>query len=101
MEVGRFMGYLHPALIHFPIVLLLVAVLFEGIELFRPDPRLAWCARLLLLLGTVSTLFAFVCGNFAEIWAARSGIPQDPMEYHEFLATITSWLFVGLTAWRM
>ncbi len=101
MEVGRFMGYLHPALIHFPIVLLLVAVLLEGVEYFRPNPRLAWAVRLLLLLGVVSALFAFVCGNFAEIWAARSGISQDALEYHEFLATITSWLFVGLTAWRM
>ncbi len=101
MEIGRFMGYLHPVLIHFPIVLLLVAVLLEGLEFVRPDYRLAWTARLLLLLGTVSTLFAFVCGNFAEIWAARSGTPQSPMELHEFLATATSWLFVGLTAWRV
>ncbi len=101
MELGRFMGSLHPALIHFPIVLLLLAVGLEAIEFFRPHEKLAFTARLLLLLGTVSALFAFVCGNFAEIWAARSGVSQDAMEYHELLATVTSWSFVGLTAWRM
>lgn len=101
MELGRFMGSLHPVLIHFPIVLYLTAVLLEAVAFFRRDTRLAWTARLLLLLGTVSTLFAFVCGNFAHIWAARSGISQEALEYHEFLATVTSWLFVALTAWRI
>jgi uncharacterized membrane protein len=101
MELGRFMGYLHPVLIHFPLVLLITAIFLEGVAFFSRHARLSWAARLILLLGVVSTLFTFVCGNFAEIWAARSGISQDALEYHEFLATITSWLFVGLTAWRM
>jgi uncharacterized membrane protein len=101
MQLGRFMGYLHPALIHFPIVLLITAVVLEAVGFFRRDVRMAWVARLILVLGTVTTLFAFVCGNFAELWAARAGISQEALEYHEFLATITSWLFVALTAWRI
>lgn len=95
------MGYLHPVLVHFPIALLLLAVALEATGFFIRNERLAWTARLILLLGIVSTLFTFVCGNFAEIWAARSGISQEALEFHEFLATITSWLFVGLTAWRL
>src|SRR2546430_6112001 len=51
MELGRLMGCLHPALVHFPIVLLLTAVLFELIEFCRPSATLALSARLLLLLG--------------------------------------------------
>jgi len=101
MELGRFMGSLHPVLIHFPIVLYLTAVLLEAVAFFRRDPRFAWTGKLLLLFGTVSMLFAFVCGNFAHIWAARSGISQEALEYHEFLATVTSWLFVALTGWRL
>jgi len=101
MELGRFMGSLHPVLIHFPIVLLLTAVAVEAVAFFHNDPRLRWAGRLILLFGVVSTLFAFVCGNFAELWAARSGISQDALEYHELLATITSWSFVGLTGWRL
>ena len=34
MEFGRFMGSLHPVLIHFPIVLLLAAVAIEGFAAF-------------------------------------------------------------------
>lgn len=95
------MGSLHPVLIHFPIVLLLFAVALEAIAFARRDMRLSQAARVVLIVGAVTTLFAFVCGNFAELWAARSGISQEALEYHEFLATVTSWLFVGLTGWRM
>lgn len=101
MELARFIGFLHPALVHFPLVLLLVSVALEAIGYFRRDARLTWAAQGALLLGTVATLFAFVAGNFAEIWAARDGIPQDAMENHELLATITSWLFVFLAAGRL
>lgn len=101
MEVARFFGFLHPALVHFPLVLLLVSVGLEAIGFFRRDTRFTWAAQALLLLGTVATLFAFVAGNFAEIWAARDGVPQDPMELHELLATITSWSFVFLCAGRL
>lgn len=101
MELGRFFGFLHPAFVHFPLVLLLVSVTLEAVGFFRRDPRFTFSAQVTLLVGTVAMLFAFVCGNFAEIWAARDGISQDPMEYHELLATVTSWLFVFLTAGRL
>jgi uncharacterized membrane protein len=101
LELARLFGFAHPALVHFPLVLLLVSVGLEAIGFFRRAPRFTWAAQITLLLGTVATLFAFVAGNFAEIWAARDGVPQDPMEFHELLATITSWSFVFLTAGRL
>ncbi len=101
LELARFFGYLHPAFVHFPLVLLLISVGLEAIGFFKRDDRFTWAAQLTLLLGTIATLFAFVAGNFAEIWAARDGVSQDPMEYHELLATITSWTFVFLTAGRL
>ena len=101
MELARFFGFLHPALVHFPLVLLLISVGLEAVGFFGRNPRFTWAAQITLLVGTTATLFAFVAGNFAEVWAARDGIPQDPMEYHELLATITSWTFVFLTAGRL
>lgn len=101
VELARFFGFLHPALIHFPLTLLLLSVSLELIGFVRRNARFTWAAQTTLLLGTAATLFAFVAGNFAEIWAARSGLPQDPMEFHELLATITSWSFVFLTATRL
>ena len=46
-------------------------------------------------------LLAFICGIYAEIWAGRAGVPQDPIEFHEFVANLASWGFVILTAWRL
>ena len=101
MELGRLFGFLHPALVHFPLVLLLVSFVLEIVGFIRRDEKFAWAAKLTLVLGAVAALFAFVCGNFAEIWAARDGVAQEPMEQHELYATITSWLFVFLTAGRL
>lgn len=101
MNFGRFLGFLHPALVHFPLVLLVVSVGLELVGFLRRSVRFTWAAQILLVPGTVAMLFAFVAGNFAEIWAARDGIPQEPMEQHELLATITSWAFVFLTAGRL
>jgi uncharacterized membrane protein len=101
MILGQLFGFLHPALVHFPLALLLVSFTLEAIGFFRRDTRFAWAAQITLALGTVAMLFTFVAGNFAEIWAARAGIPQEPMEQHELLATITSWLFVFLAAGRL
>ncbi len=101
MEAGRFFGSLHPSLIHFPIVLLFAAVAFDGLGFFTRDSRYDFAARALLIVGIVFTLVAFICGNFAQVWAARAGVSQDALEYHEFLATVSSWLFVGLTGWKM
>ena len=100
MELGRLIGFLHPALVHSPLVLLLVSVLMEAVGFVHCDRRFTWAAQILLLLGICSMLLAFVAGNFAELWAARQGVPQGPMENHELYATITSWLFVGLAVWR-
>ncbi len=101
MELGRLFGFLHPALIHFPLVLLLVSFVLELLGFARHDVRFASTAKWALILGAVAILFAFVCGNFAEIWAARDGVPQAPMELHELYATVTSWMFVFLTAGRL
>ena len=100
MELERFFGFLHPALVHFPLVLLLASVGLEAIGFFRREPRYAWAAQAALLVGVATMLVAFVAGNFAELWAARQGVPQDPMESHELLATLTSWGCVFLAAWR-
>lgn len=95
------MSSLHPALIHFPIALLAAAVLMDAVWFVRRRTDTSSPALPVLLLGMVGTLFAFVCGNFAEVFAARAGVPQAALEQHELAATLTSWSFVALTAWRM
>ena len=101
MELWQRLGDLHPKLVQFPLVLLLSGLVFDAIGLARRDRRFHWAAALLSGGGTVVLLLAFICGIYAEIWAGRAGVPQDPIEWHEFLANVASWGFVILTAWRL
>ena len=101
MELWQRLGDLHPKLVQFPLVLLLAGLAFDGLGLWRRDRRFHWAAAMLSGAGTVLLLVAFICGIYAEIWAGRAGVPQDPIEWHEFLANVASWGFVLLTAWRL
>ncbi len=101
MELWQRLGDLHPKLVQFPLVLLLAGLAFDAVGLGRRDRRFHWAAAILSAAGTVFLLVAFVCGIYAEIWAGRAGVPQDPIEWHEFLANVASWGFVILTAWRL
>ena len=101
MELWQFFGNLHPRLVQFPLVLLLAGLIFDAVGLARRAERFHWAAKILSCAGTVFLLFAFICGIYAEIWAGRAGIPQDAIEWHEFLANVSSWGFVVLTAWRL
>jgi len=101
MEISRFLAALHPRLVPFPIVLLLTALLLDGAGLILHSERVHRMAKWLTAAGTVTLLFAFICGICAEIWAGRAGVPHLPMEIHELGATIASWGFIGLMSWRL
>lgn len=101
MEIARALGAAHPLLVHFPIVLLLLSVVLDVMGWQKKDPNLALCGYWLMLLGTGGALVAFVCGILAELSAARQGAPQTPIEAHELLATVATWLFLGLAVTRI
>ena len=101
MELWKLLGDLHPKLVQFPLVLLLCGLVFDAIGLIRKSRRFHWAAAILSATGTVFLLIAFICGIYAEIWAGRAGVPQDAIEWHEFVANLASWGFVILTSWRL
>jgi uncharacterized membrane protein len=101
MELWQILGWLHPKLVSFPIVLLLAGLLFDLIGHARREAWAHRAGKVLTIAGTVSLLFAFICGIYAEVWAGRAGIPQHPIELHELMANIASWGFVVLMAWRL
>ncbi|MBM3461903.1 MAG: DUF2231 domain-containing protein [Armatimonadetes bacterium] len=101
VALGRMMGGLHPILVHFPLVLWPLALVLDAVGVVRKDERCAWTARLLMLVGTLFALPAFLAGIFAEMFAARAGTPNEPMELHEFAAIATTWIFIALTATRL
>lgn len=101
MEFAIFLAEQHPRIVPFPIVLLLVGLVLDAAGLITRSERAHWAARLAWLAGTATLLVAFVCGICAEVWAGRAGISEAQIEWHELGATVASWSFIVLTAWRL
>ena len=100
VAISKFFAVWHPALVHFPIALLFLALALDFYGYVARDSRASWAAQIATAGGTVGLLLAFITGNYAEIVAAHQKIPQNPISNHEAWATATSWTFIGLTAWR-
>ena len=102
---------IHPMLVHFPIVLLITAVVMD-VGLLSLDKDLAarqplpLVASTALLLGTLSAGVAAVFGDIALDKAVAAGFPTGPLETHETWALITiavfsvSGLLRLLAVWR-
>ena len=92
---------LHPLIIHFPIVLLIMSPLFILIGAAMPPLRgrpYMVAALILLLLGTGSMFLAVQTGEAAGELAERSGGVDAVLHSHESLAEETRGIFVGLSA---
>lgn len=101
MELARLLGTAHPMLVHLPIVLLPLALLVDLAAWWRKSERLAWCGYWLTLMGTIGGVGAFVCGILAELFAARTGVPAELIEVHEWMATFAIWTFLGVAVLRI
>ena len=91
---------LHPLIVHFPIVLLLVAPLFIVLGALMPKSGRAMylAALILMVLGTVSAFVSFETGEAAGKLAERTPQINAAIEHHEELAETTRLLFSILTA---
>ncbi|MGB8480948.1 MAG: DUF2231 domain-containing protein [Acidobacteriaceae bacterium] len=93
-------GALHPLIIHFPIVLLLVCPLFIVISATLPPPRgrpYMMTAILLLLLGTASLFIATSTGKAATKFVERGGAMDAVLETHQSFASETIIVFSELS----
>lgn len=81
-------GNLHPAVVHFPIALLSVAALFEGLQILRKRPELAPGTRMITILAAVSACVASLLGWFLEEHSGTSGRMFD----------LHKWIGLGATA---
>ncbi len=91
---------LHPLIIHFPIVLLLIAPVFVLIgAVLQPKigKYMYFAALLLMVLGTASTFIAVGTGEAAGKLADRSPAINATLEQHEKLAESTRMSFSILT----
>ena len=92
---------MHPLLIHFPIVLLLLAPLFVLVGAILRPPRnrpYMTVALITLLLGTVSLFLAASSGEEAAELADRAGGVSAVLSAHETLASTCEVMFAALSA---
>src|SRR6516165_3887187 len=92
---------IHPAIVHFPIALLLLSPLFILISAILPPSKgrpYMTVALVITLLGTISLFVAASSGEAAAELAERSGKVDAVLAAHEDLASETRIVFAGLSA---
>jgi uncharacterized membrane protein len=93
---------LHPALVHFPIVLIITALIFHILYLLFPNKISGMVALIQLTMGVFSA--------FISVWTGEKAIQiaqpfssneiQSIAEQHEFWANLTIWIgLVVLISW--
>lgn len=93
-------AHIHPMLVHFPIVLYLLAVGLQLLVLLRhgnlaDNTCLANSALGALLLASVAAVAAAFFGDIALDHAVELGFPTTPLESHATLGIITmSWMLL-------
>ncbi len=92
---------LHPLIIHFPIVLLLLTPFLVLISATLPPRRSGpylMAAMIILLFGTASLFLAAATGEAAGELAERGGGVDKVLAAHQDLAGETRMIFLGLSA---
>ena len=90
----RWMGAMHPAAVHFPIALFLVAAVLEIAALTLRRPVLPQGTRVIIALAAISAVGAVVLGWFAM---GLPGSDDVTHTYHRWLGTSIAAL--GLLSW--
>ena len=91
-----FLGPFHPQIIHTPIVLIIVSLLFDLVgRAFDLD----WwrkAAVAMLVIGVLGAGVAVLSGEAAsEVAENRQGIPEETVDHHGDLAKLALWLGIG------
>lgn len=92
---------IHPMLVHFPIALLFVSVLFDFASFLTGWEDFKRAGFWLLVLGWVGGLAAIVSGVLNEEIAKKAGIPENVIDRHELFAITTLGLFAILILVRI
>jgi len=93
---------IHPMIVHFPIVLLIIAVLFDTAGLiFKKFSWLEKSALLLYLLGTIAAGVAFLTGRAASDGLDIPANVITAVNNHADWAEVTLWFFIIYTIVRL
>jgi len=98
--------HIHPMLVHFPIVLFLVAVLIDFLVLagkgdLAGTQCLSTTGLYALLLAALAAAAAATFGDIALDKAVELGFDKVALEEHEELGFTTLWILIGLSVWQL
>ena len=96
-SLGDLISRLHPAVVHFPIALLLLAGMAEVAMKWSPSVSLQSIVRLLLAFGTIGAIIAVLFGWFAGGW--RLDDQSSNLAIHRWNGTAIAVL--GIAAWTL
>jgi uncharacterized membrane protein len=93
---------IHPLVVHFPIALLLVGVLLDGLFLLLGRREWADVTFLLVALGVVGAFAAGLTGQMAEhAIEPLSAVTKGALEAHHEFAGLVNFFGTGMLALRM
>ena len=92
---------LHPALVHFPIALSLVALLFELLARHPRARTLEGSAGVLMVLAALGSVAAVLSGNAAHDEAVVPPAAAALIALHEQVGELAMWLLLVLAAVRV
>ncbi len=90
----------HPLIIHFPIVLVLLAVLVDAVEVVRPSPGLARAAVAVYVLAALSALVALLTGTDASQEVFIPGMAHPMVADHRHWAFATTFALIAVAVVR-
>ncbi len=90
----------HPAIIHFPIALLIAAGGFYLSARFREQATFYRAAWLLHVAGLVGSIAAVLTGRSAEGSLTLTPALESLLEPHQLMGYATTWLFALLAVWQ-
>ncbi len=93
--------HLHPMVVHFPVALILVALLFDVVSLFTQRELFGKMALYLLVLGTLGLIAAFLTGDLAEEGVEKTRALHQVLETHEEAGELTMWFMIVVVAARL
>ena len=94
MNVMELVGRFHPLLVHLPIGILLLAVLFEWLSIHPSFKILYPALPLIILLGAISSIFSCITGYLLSQSGDYSG---NTVSWHQWLAI--SLLIISFVYW--
>lgn len=94
-------SHIHPMLVHFPVVLILLgfAVDFYSLFISKKDQCLSRFGLILMLLGTLGAVAGFYSGEYFT--EELTGLAHEIKEQHEVYAKITMYTMIAASVLRL